>query len=1506
MRSHAKASTAGSNSGGGRSLRSRRPGALIASLLICLCAVVCLLPGAALAAETRLPVESFGPDGTGVTSFESPNALAFDQGNKHLGALDALSHEVHAFDASTPGAHTPLGGNFPLSVAEGGLSPDLAIDSASHNIYYASTEAATVSGFDATGTLLGGNFPLAGLVFPGGVTVDSSGNIWVGDLLAEAVKEYDSAGNPIGSVNANQGFPGHVALDSDANLYVSYFEGATWKYTALSAYTTAIKVDSLAGESRADPIAVDRSNDDLYIVHTNRVSVYDSGGNAVYEFGAGVSGAQYTGIAIDEAADRVYLSDAAHGKIQVFGSPVPLPSVTTEDADKLGNTFATLNGTVNPEGKPLTDCHFEYVTEAAFKSTGYSDLSSGGSVPCAPVAASIPPDSNPQAVKAEISGLSASTTYRFRLVAASAEGTANGNDRTLTTAIGLPAISEQTAEAIGTTDVTLSAKINPKGAKTTYHVEYGTTASYGQSSAESVPIGFSTDNSNHNVSVHIGGLNPGTAYHFRFVATSLVGKAEGADASFATFTTTPGFGSCPNDQFRTGFGSRLSDCRAYEQVSPVDKHGANVQGLAYEVQASVTGDRVTFYLRGGLATTGGGSSTLAPFMASRGPSGWSSDGLMLLLEPGLEGDLVGWSDDLTTTFVGGEVPAGLSFFLRDSATAAYESLFTAPRPATGKYSAELGGYAADTSHLTFETYAPLLPDAATKQSNLYDLNHGALTLPGRIPVASATSCDDAGGPACVPAPQGAFAGNNGIDVGVGGGYSAYHAISRDGSKVYFTDRASGQLYVREDGTRTRQISASQKTNGSGPGGSDPLGPKAVNFGESTPDGSHVFFTSPEELTDDAKTGVGPAIGRANLDGSLPNHSFIELPAAANGVAANGFHIYWVNTSTGTIGRANLDGTGVEQSFITGASKPQYVAVDGSHVYWTNAANGTNSEGTIGRANLDGTGVEQSFITGASNPRGIAVDSSFIYWANAGTTAATRAIGRANLDGTGVEQSFIPVTAGSTGPSGVAVNASFVYWTNPASGVNSIGRATISGGSAQQEFVKSLIIPRGLALDGTYLYWANSTIFNSGVPVVASRIGRVKLDGSERDDNFIRNNDGQGVAVDGAHIYWAGADVRDTSNDLYRYDNGSGELVDLSVDSSPVNTRGADVQGLLGATPDGSYVYFVANGVLAPGASPGGAELTENNNIRLESTNLYVSHDGTTEFIAQLHPREDMGNWRFSSQRPSRVADDGTLVFSSKRLVDLSGHDHGSSFLCQGPCTQFYRYSPSDGELNCVTCTPSGTPPSGGISLGSAAPSGPGILVQDSPNATIIPRNLSVDGDRFFFESRDPLLPSDTNGVNDVYEWEAKGSGSCESESQNGGCLYLISSGTSPAVSRFADASANGDHVFFFTDQPLVPGDGDQLTDVYDAAVGGGLAAQHELAPPTCSSTACQANPAPPPDPTLSSASFSGAGNLREGKGSSARRCPKGKRKVRRAGKVRCQKAHKAKQHKRHNNRGGSK
>jgi virginiamycin B lyase len=240
------------------------------------------------------------------------------------------------------------------------------------------------------------------------------------------------------------------------------------------------------------------------------------------------------------------------------------------------------------------------------------------------------------------------------------------------------------------------------------------------------------------------------------------------------------------------------------------------------------------------------------------------------------------------------------------------------------------------------------------------------------------------------------------------------------------------------------------------------------------------------------------IGRAGLDGTGVNQSFITATGGLIEIAVDGQHIYWPNTLAGTIGRANLDGTGVNQFFITGASDPEGLAVDGQHIYWT-TYNGPGNTG-IGRANLDGSAVDNTFITGGSNPGWVALDGQYIYWTN----PSGGSIGRADLDGTSVNQSFISLM-GVPGPDAVAVDGRHIYWTSDSPGA--IARANLDGTALNKSFISAGDAhPYGVAVDGQHVYWTN---------LVARTVGRANLDGSSPDPGFITGRPAyvSAVAVD---------------------------------------------------------------------------------------------------------------------------------------------------------------------------------------------------------------------------------------------------------------------------------------------------------------------------------------------------------------------------------------------------------
>jgi len=197
--------------------------------------------------------------------------------------------------------------------------------------------------------------------------------------------------------------------------------------------------------------------------------------------------------------------------------------------------------------------------------------------------------------------------------------------------------------------------------------------------------------------------------------------------------------------------------------------------------------------------------------------------------------------------------------------------------------------------------------------------------------------------------------------------------------------------------------------------------------------------------------------------------------------------------------------------------------------------------------------------------------------------------------------------------------------------------------------------------------------------------------------------------------------------------------------------------------------------------------------------------------------------------------------------------------------ELYLYDAASGGLACVSCNPSGAP-----AISEAHLAG-NLLTTGIPGRNaFLTRNLSDDGSRVFFQTQEALLPQDKNGQIDVYEWEREGAGgaygctrsSASFSESSGGCLYPISTGESASPSYFGDASASGNDVFFFTSQPLVGQDQDQLIDLYDARVNGGVAAQNASPPPPCEGEACRGTESSAPAfGAPSSTTLAGVGNL---------------------------------------------
>jgi hypothetical protein len=185
-----------------------------------------------------------------------------------------------------------------------------------------------------------------------------------------------------------------------------------------------------------------------------------------------------------------------------------------------------------------------------------------------------------------------------------------------------------------------------------------------------------------------------------------------------------------------------------------------------------------------------------------------------------------------------------------------------------------------------------------------------------------------------------------------------------------------------------------------------------------------------------------------------------------------------------------------------------------------------------------------------------------------------------------------------------------------------------------------------------------------------------------------------------------------------------------------------------------------------------------------------------------------------------------------------------------------------------------------------------------------------DGGRLFFNSDDALVPQDTNGTEDVYEYEPAGVGTCTTTSatyheKSGGCVDLVSSGIGAEESAFMDASESGEDVFFMTPSELTREDVDDAYDVYDAHActsASPCPSQTLTAPPCTTADSCRVAPAPQPAifGAPASATFSGVGNLAP---ASANAKPQPKTKAKRAKAKKRAKKRESKAHARKGKRG---
>ncbi|MBB4664436.1 PD40 domain-containing protein [Conexibacter arvalis] len=357
-------------------------------------------------------------------------------------------------------------------------------------------------------------------------------------------------------------------------------------------------------------------------------------------------------------------------------------------------------------------------------------------------------------------------------------------------------------------------------------------------------------------------------------AAALVGVVAHAAPAVAVPPPAP----CPNDAVREQQGStRLPDCRAYEQVSPVDKNGGTIAaGLTARAQPGA----VAFWSTGAFA--GAASNMSANYRAIRGEDGWVTSPLnpptpgrnpVLMDQP----YLVALSGDFSRALIATRYPvgpddqgtgaganAGYGDVLRTTGDGRFEWLTQPPTlPDTANKDADFGAATDDLGVVAFNSFKHLTvpfpkPDDATQQ--VY-VRAGDTTRLVSVAPDGTLGPDDQPLPAGSPLPGGATVGS-GANTSTSGstvGGGSRNELSDDGSTVWFTSyrtTSNPQLYVRVDAlgpdAETRRVSRSRVTGAAAGDGCT----ATVTFLAATADGSRAWFACPTRLTDDAASDGG--------------------------------------------------------------------------------------------------------------------------------------------------------------------------------------------------------------------------------------------------------------------------------------------------------------------------------------------------------------------------------------------------------------------------------------------------------------------------------------------------------------------------------------------------------------------------------------------------------------------------------------------------------------------------
>ncbi len=395
-------------------------------------------------------VSSFGSKGSGNGQFTSPTGTVMSPGgivvggNGNLYATDPGGNRVEKFGPA--GEYLSQFGTGGSGNGQFNAPLGITLDPAGH-LFVADANNHRIEEVNANGAFIAQFGPGEGsepLYAPWDVVADKTGHIFAADPIRGAVYEYSVEGlgpegnhllavipytlaeregrSPIGLGYEASG--GNVwGVDANKTYVEQYMLncGGCAEHPAL--FTRFGTEGSGLGQLKQPyDVAVRPSGSLLVVDHgNNRIEQFSQVGELLANFGEAGSGAGQLNqpFSIAYGKGSIYVADAGNNRIERW-TQVGQPEAITQAATAIGSSGATLNSLIAPVGASTT-YHFEYGTTTAYGTKAPAPDEAVGS------------GFEAVAKAKAISGLTPKTTYHYRVVAASSEGIAYGEDMTFTT-----------------------------------------------------------------------------------------------------------------------------------------------------------------------------------------------------------------------------------------------------------------------------------------------------------------------------------------------------------------------------------------------------------------------------------------------------------------------------------------------------------------------------------------------------------------------------------------------------------------------------------------------------------------------------------------------------------------------------------------------------------------------------------------------------------------------------------------------------------------------------------------------------------------------------------------------------------------------------------------------------------------------------------------------------------------------------------------------------------------